>query len=130
MNVTAAKNKIMDGRIREIIQKIDHNQVEDDEWEGLLKEMWAYVDRDDTPADVKRLFYPLGYIEVASMIIDGIVRWKNSACVKCQNQQGFGKYSCSVYQKDEGHRGGIPNEIWANEDMRCQHYKAKGQMQG
>ncbi len=77
MNVTAAKNKIMDERIREIIQKIDHNQVEDDEWEGLLEEMWAYVDSDDTPADVKRLFYPLGYIEIASMMKDG-VEWEKS----------------------------------------------------
>lgn len=125
MDVAAARNKIMDERIREIIQKIDHNQVEDGEWEGLLAEMWAYVDRNDTPADVKRLFYPLGYIEIASMMLDGIVRWKNSICIKCKKQHGFEKYTCAMHQKGRDSIGGIPNEIWANENAQCQYHDAK-----
>lgn len=105
--------------------KIDHHQVkDDDEWIQFAKEMRAYVET-DVPEDVKKLFYPLGYLEMTSIIIDGIIRWRNSICMKCKKQEGYEKWNCSIYQNDESQMQGIPNEIWANENAMCPYYEAK-----
>ena len=122
MNVSEVKQKVKDVRIQEIMRKIDHHQVSDEEWPQYMKEMDDYV-KTDIPEDVKRLFYPLGYLEMATIICDGILRWRNSICIKCKRQQGCDKYSCSVYQKDEEHHGGIPNEIWARENAQCPYFE-------
>lgn len=121
MNVTEVKQKVKNARIREIMWKIDHNQVKDDEWIPFSKELDAYV-KTDIPEDVKRLFYPLGYLEITTTMIDGIIRWRNSICVRCKKQQGYEQYSCSVHQKEE-YCGGIPNEIWAREDAQCPYFE-------
>jgi len=124
MNVTEVKKKVKDKRIQEIMWRIDHHQVEDDEeWIQFAKELDAYS-KTDIPDDVKRLFYPLGYLEMLTMICDGIIRWRNSICIKCRRQSGFNKYSCSVYQKNEKCLGGIPNEIWAHKNANCPHFQA------
>ena len=69
------------------------------------------------------MFVPLGCAEIVTMVCDGIIRWRNSICMKCKKQQGYDEYSCSVYQKDKNYRGGIPNEIWACEDADCLYYE-------
>lgn len=123
MNVSETKKRVKNKRIQEIMRKIDEKQVkDDDEWIQFAKEMDEYV-KTDIPEDVKRLFYPLGYLEKTTMVIDGITRWRKSICIRCKNQRGFEKHSCSVYQKDEKHLGGIPNEIWAREDAECPNYE-------
>ncbi|MDE7298720.1 MAG: hypothetical protein K2N94_07810 [Lachnospiraceae bacterium] len=123
MDVSEAKQKVKDVRIQEIMWKIDHNQVKDeDEWLQFAKEMDAYV-KTDIPEDVKRLFYPLGYLEITTIVIDGIIRWRNSICIRCRKQQGCDKYSCSVYQKDDEYRGGIPSEIWARGNAQCPYFE-------
>ena len=109
--------------------KIDHHQVKDDEWIPFAKEMRVYFET-DVPEDVKRLFYPLGYLEMTSIIIDGIIRWRNSICMKCKKQEGYEKWNCSIYQNDESQMQGIPNEIWANENAMCPpYYEAKNKIQ-
>lgn len=122
MNVTEVKKKIKDKRIQEIMWKIDHNQVkDDDEWIQFSKELNAYV-KTDIPEDVKRLFYPLGYLETITIILDGIHRWRNSICIKCKKQKGNTKCHCEVYPENEKHTG-IPNEIWAREDAQCPYFE-------
>ena len=47
MNVSEVKKKIEDPRIQEIIWKIDHKQVkDDDEWLQFAKELGAYAESD------------------------------------------------------------------------------------
>lgn len=117
MNVSEVKKKIEDPRIQEIIWKIDHKQVkDDDEWLQFAKELGAYAES-DIPEDVKRLFYPIGYLEMLTIIVDGITRWRNSICVKCKKQQGCTKALCSVYPE------GIPNNIWADENADCSDFE-------
>lgn len=121
MNVSEVKKKVKDKRIQEIMWKIDHHQVkDDDEWIQIAKEMKAYI-KTDIPEDVKRLFYPLGYLEMTSIIIDGINRWRNSICSNCERK--LGKYRCEIYPKDRGDENGIPNEIWARPNGKCSYYK-------
>lgn len=126
MDASKIKKKVKDKRIREIMWKIDHSRknISDEEWLQFAREMDEYI-KTDIPEDVARLFYPLGYLEVTTIICDGILRWRKSICIGCKKQLGFGRYSCSVYQKDERHRGGIPNEIWANENANCPYYEYK-----
>lgn len=96
--------------------------VTDDEW----LEISAWLDeflKSDPPPEEKEMFVPLGWAESLCMICDGITRWRKSICIRCKNQRGFEKHSCSVYQKDEKHLGGIPNEIWAREDAECPNYE-------
>lgn len=124
MNVPEVKKKVKDKRIQEIMWRIDHDRknISDDEWLQFAREMDAYV-KTDIPEDVARLFYPLGYLEMTTIINDGIIRWRNSCCINCKKQQGYNKYCCSVYQKDERHRGGIPNEIWAKKNAECPYFE-------
>lgn len=122
MNVTEVKKKVADKRIQEIMRKIDRHEVKDDEeWLQFAKEMNTYV-KTDIPEDVKRLFYPFGYLEMVTIITDGIIRWRNSICIRCKRQQGCNRYSCSIYQKDDKQLGGIPNKIWANGNAECPYY--------
>lgn len=123
MNIAEVKKQVKDKRIQEIMWKIDHHMVKDDEeWIQFAKEMDAYI-KTDIPEEVKRLFYPLGYLEMTTIIIDGIMRWRNSICIKCRQQKGYDKFSCSIHQKKEKHTGGIPNEIWANKDAMCPYFE-------
>lgn len=92
--------------------------VTDDEWLEIGDWLDKFL-KSDPPAEEKAMFVPFGWAESLCMICDGITRWRRSICIKCKNQHGFGKYSCSVYQKDGKHLGGIPNEIWANENAEC-----------
>lgn len=123
MNVLEVKKKVKDKRIQEIMRKIDHHEVEnDDEWIQFAKEMDVYV-KTDIPEDVRRLFYPLGYLERATIIIDGIIRWRNSICKNCIRQKGYEKYSCSVYKENKNFTGGIPSVIWASDNPECPYFE-------
>lgn len=116
MNVSEVKKLIKDEDIREIIRKIDNNQVKEDEWADFLGKMTEYVNT-DIPEDVKRLFYPLGYIEMATIMVDGITRWKKSICIRCERQQNYQNKCCELYPQ------GIPPEIWAADNAKCNDYK-------
>ncbi|MCI8418861.1 MAG: hypothetical protein HFI33_15420 [Lachnospiraceae bacterium] len=122
MDVAAAKNKIKDKRIQEIMWKIDHRDVLDDEWEGLIQEMQAFL-KTNPPIDVQRLFFPLGYIEMATMISDGITRWKNSICIRCGKMQEHER--CEIYPGYTKETRGIPAEIWAHAEAQCPYFEPK-----
>lgn len=96
--------------------------ISDDEWLEISNWIDEFL-KSDPPLEEKRMFVPLGCAEMVTIICDGIIRWKNSICIKCKMQQGFEKYLCSVYQENGKHLGGIPNEIWANEDAACPYYE-------
>ena len=98
--------------------------ISEDEW----LEISCWIDKflkSDPPLEEKRMFVPLGCAEMVTIICDGIIRWRNSICIKCKMQQGCGKYSCSIYQKDEKQLGGIPNKIWANENAECPFFESQ-----
>lgn len=99
-----------------------HREIKEEEW--LEIDDWiAEFLKNDPPPEEKKMFIPLGCAEVVSMICDGILRWRNSICIRCKRQQGYDKYSCSVYQENEEMLGGIPNEIWARENADCPYFK-------
>ncbi len=107
---------------RDIISGRKKIRLTDDEW----LEMDAWLDeflKSDASPEEKEMFVPFGWSEALCMICDGIIRWRNSICMKCKMQQGFDKYLCSVHQENGKHLGGIPNEIWANEDAACPYYE-------
>lgn len=121
MDASKVKKKIENKRIRDIIWKIDHHKVvDDDEWIQFAREMEDYV-KTDIPEEVKRLFYPLGYLERTTIIVDGITRWRNSACYKCKRKMG--KYQCEIYPGNKNSAGGIPNEIWAGKETECPYFE-------
>lgn len=92
--------------------------ISDDEWLEICDWIDAFL-KSNPPPEEEKLFVPLGCGEMVWMICDGIIRWRNSICINCKKQQGYDKYCCSVYQKNEKHIGGIPNKIWANENAEC-----------
>ena len=96
--------------------------IGDDEWLEINKWIEAFLRSNPSPEE-KRMFVPLGCAEIVCIMCDGIIRWRNSCCINCKKQQGYGKCSCSVYQKDERHRGGIPNEIWAKTNAECPYFE-------
>lgn len=96
--------------------------ITDDEWLEINAWLEEFL-KNDPPLEEKEMFVPFGWAEALCMICDGIIRWRNSICIKCKMQQGYEKYSCSIYQKDEKQLGGIPNEIWANENAECPYCK-------
>ncbi len=107
--------------IRDYIMK--HSQrIEDDEWLEISKWIDEFL-KGDLTLEEKRMFGPLGCVEIVSMMCDGIIRWRNSICIRCKKQQGCEKYACSVYQKDYKYRSGIPNEIWARENAQCPYFE-------
>lgn len=107
--------------IRDHIMK--HSQaIEDDEWLEINKWIDEFL-KGNLTLEEKRMFGPLGCTEIVSIICDGILRWRNSICIRCKKQQRYDKYSCAIYQKDEKHLAGIPNEIWAKKDADCPYFE-------
>lgn len=118
------KEKITNKKILEILDKIDHNLIQDhDELIHVTKQLSDYYEN-EAPEEVKPLFWPLGYMEPLCMIVDGILAWRRSSCIKCKKQQGYKEYTCNVYsQNEKGISNSIPNEIWANEDAKCPYFE-------
>lgn len=96
--------------------------IEDDEWLEISNWINEFL-KSNPSSEEERMFVPLGCAERVTIICDGIVRWRNSICIKCQQQSGHEKFCCSVYQKNEKHLGGIPNEIWAKENANCPYFQ-------
>ena len=108
---------------KEIVDAIKHKKIaNDDEWLEVGQWINEFL-KSDPPEDEKRMFVPLGWAECVGMRCDGITRWRKSICINCKRQQGYGKYCCSVYQRNEKYLGGIPNQIWANENAECPYYE-------
>lgn len=127
MDVSEVKKKVKDKRIQEIMWRIDHDRknISDDEWIQFAKEMGAYV-KTDIPEDVARLFYPLGYLEITTIINDGIIRRRKSICNKCRRKHGEKAYFCDIYPEEKEVRpgtGGVPAEIWAKENAQCPYFE-------
>lgn len=115
-------DKMTAKEVCDIISRRKKIKVTDDEWLEIEKWLDEFL-RSNPPLEEKQMFVPLGWAEALLMICDGIKRWRNSICIKCKMQQGCEKYSCSIYQKDEKQRGGIPNPIWANENAECPYFE-------
>ncbi len=85
--------------VRDLIMK-DSRRIKDDEW----LEIGGWINKflkSNPPLEEKEMFVPLGCGEMVTIICDGIMRWRNSICIKCKKQQGCGKGCCSVYQKNK-----------------------------
>lgn len=113
-NMTASK-------IHDLI-KNHSKSIKDDEW--LKIDAWiSKFLKSNPPLKEKRMFVPLGCAETVTIMCDGIIRWRNSICIKCKKQEGFEKFSCSIYHKNEKLTGGIPNKIWASDNICCPHFE-------
>ncbi len=99
-----------------------HREIKEEEWLEIDKWIAEFL-KNDPPPEEKRMFIPLGCAEMVSIVCDGILRWRNSICIRCKKQQGYNKHSCAIYQKDEKHLAGIPNEIWAKKDADCPYFE-------
>ncbi len=109
---------------KEVNERIRHHagSISDDEWLELNTWIDEFL-KSNPPLEEKKLFGPLGSAEIVTMICDGIIRWRNSICIKCKNQQNHDNYHCSIYPRTENPSSGIPNEIWAHEDADCFYYE-------
>ena len=102
---------------------MEHSKgISDDEWLEIGKWIGNFL-KSDSPMEEKKMFGPLSCAEMVTMICDGIIRWRNSICMKCNRQKGKKKCRCEMYPGNEEHTGGIPNEIWAHEDAKCPYFE-------
>lgn len=60
-----------------------NRSISDDEWLEIGKWIGKFLES-NPPLEEKRLFGPLSYAEMVSMMCDGIIRWRNSICIKCK----------------------------------------------
>lgn len=103
---------------------MEHSKgISDDEWLEISKWISNFLES-DPPMEEKKMFGPLSCAEMVTIICDGIIRWRNSICIKCNRQKGKKKYRCEMYPGNEEYTGSIPNEIWANENANCPHFQA------
>ncbi len=103
---------------------MEHSKgISDDEWLEISKWISNFLES-DPPMEEKKMFGPLSCAEMVTIMCDGIIRWRNSICINCEKQKGNEQYCCEVYPEDEEYTGGIPNEIWANENANCPHFQA------
>lgn len=107
--------------VHDLIRKHTRS-IGDDEWLEICDWLDGFLKSSPPPEEAK-LFVPLGCGEMVWIICDGILRWRNSICINCRKQQGYDKYCCSVYQRNEKYLGGIPNQVWANENAECHYYE-------
>lgn len=56
-----------------MVEKIKHKKEVDEEWFFMRDEILQFL-KEDHPEEEKRLFRPLGYLEVVTMMCDGIER--------------------------------------------------------
>lgn len=107
--------------VRDRIMKHSRS-IKDDEWLEISEWINKFLKK-NPPLEEKKMFIPLGCAEIVTIMCDGIMRWRNSICIKCKKQQGCGRGCCSVYQQNENYTGGIPNDIWANENAKCPYFE-------
>lgn len=101
-----------------IISGRQRMDITDDEWLEINEWLTEFL-KNDPPPEEKKMFVPLGWGEALCMICDGITRWRNSICIRCEKQRGYDKHSCSVYQE---YPDRIPNEIWASDNPDCPYF--------
>ena len=107
---------------REVHDYIIHGKdINDDEWLEISKWINEFL-KSNPPLEEKKMFVPLGCAEIVSIMCVGIIRWRNSICIKCKKQKGNPECHCEIYPENEEHTG-IPNEIWAREDAQCPYFE-------
>jgi hypothetical protein len=57
----------------EMVKRINEKKTLDDEWFTIRDEIIQFL-KEDHPEEEKRMFRPLGYLEVVTMICDGLER--------------------------------------------------------
>jgi hypothetical protein len=57
----------------EMVKRIKEKKTIDDEWFTIRDEILQFL-KEDHPEEEKRMFRPLGYLEVVTMICDGLER--------------------------------------------------------
>jgi hexokinase len=57
----------------EMVKRIKEKKTLDDEWFTIRDEILQFL-KEDHPEEEKRMFRPLGYLEVVTMICDGLER--------------------------------------------------------
>jgi hypothetical protein len=57
----------------EMVKRIKEKKTLDDEWFTIRDEIIQFL-KEDHPEEEKRMFRPLGYLEVVTMICDGLER--------------------------------------------------------
>jgi hypothetical protein len=58
---------------KDIVQRIKEKKTLDDEWFTFRDEIEKFLE-EDHPEEEKRMFRPLGYLEVVTMMCDGLER--------------------------------------------------------
>lgn len=107
---------------KEVHDYIMHGKnISDDEWLEIGKWIHEFL-KSNPPPEEKKLFGPLSCAEMVTIRCDGIIRWRNSICIKCKKQKGNAEYHCEIYPENKKHTG-IPNEIWAREDAQCLYFE-------
>lgn len=108
---------------KEVHEYIDKNRksISDDECLEIGKWIGKFL-QSNPPLEEKKLFGPLSYAEMISIRCDGIIRWRNSICIRCKKQKGYKDCCCEIYPKDKQYNF-IPNEIWAREDAQCPYFE-------
>ena len=88
-----------------------------DEWFEIRDWIHDYLKGETLPEE-RKMFVPLGCAEIVGIMCDGLERQLRAICSDCKKRDA-GKYSnsCQIYP------GGIPSEIWANEDAECPYYE-------
>jgi hypothetical protein len=56
-----------------MVKRIKEKKTLDDEWFTIRDEILQFL-KEDHPEEEKRMFRPLGYLEVVTMICDGLER--------------------------------------------------------
>jgi hypothetical protein len=56
-----------------MVKRINEKKTLDDEWFTIRDEIIQFL-KEDHPEEEKRMFRPLGYLEVVTMICDGLER--------------------------------------------------------
>lgn len=70
-NMISIGKKITDAY--EMIERIKNKKELDDEWLEMRDEIVQFL-KEDHPEEEKKLFRPFGYLEVVTMICDGLKR--------------------------------------------------------
>lgn len=63
---------------KKMVEKIKRKKTLDDEWFEILGEIKQFL-KEDHPEEEKKLFRPFGYLEVVTMMCDGIEHMREKA---------------------------------------------------
>lgn len=62
---------------KSMVEKIRHKKELDEEWFDIRDEILQFL-KEDHPEEEKKLFRPFGYLEVVTIMCDGIERNKSN----------------------------------------------------